>query len=146
MAASVEAPRRTGTTEGVPFRQVWKPRVVCVVDPTNPADALNAILPRIAENQRGCTVASYLLINPETSQAFVLAEDKPVAVEMARKGERSPYWPWLVGKYSFPRVTAEAAANVLEDIFEHLGIATAPAPKRAMPVQLDLFGLPERAA
>lgn len=32
MAASVEAPRRTGTTEGVPFRQVWKPRVVCVVD------------------------------------------------------------------------------------------------------------------
>ncbi|WP_313114948.1 hypothetical protein [Stenotrophomonas indicatrix] len=146
MAASVDAPRRTGTTEGVPFRQVWKPRAVCVVDPINPASALELILPRIAENQRACSVASYLLINPETSQAFVLQEDKPVAVEMARKGERSPYWPWLVGMYQFPRVTAEAAANVLEDIFEHLGIATAPAPKRAMPVQLDLFGLPERAA
>ncbi len=146
MAASVEAPRRTGTTEGVPFRQVWKPRAVCVVDPINPASALELILPRIAENQRACSVASYLLINPETSQAFVLQEDKPVAVEMARKGERSPYWPWLVGMYRFPRVTAEAAANVLEDMLEHLGIAT-PAPrKRPMPVQLDLFDLSGRAA
>ncbi|WP_258317337.1 hypothetical protein [Stenotrophomonas rhizophila] len=146
MAVSVDAPRRTGTTDGVPFRQVWKPRVVCVVDPLNLAGALESILPRIAENQRGCTVASYLLINPETSQAFVLAEDKPVAVEMARKGDRSPYWPWLVGKYSFSRVTAEAAANVLEDILEHLGIAAEPAPKRRMPTQLDLFGLQDSAA
>ncbi len=146
MAVSVDAPRRTGTTDSAPFRQVWKPRVICVVDPINPAESLNSILPRIAENQRGCTVASYLLINPETSQAFVLAEDKPVVVEMARKGEKSPYWPWLVGKYSFPRVTAEAAANVLEDILEQLGIAAEPVPKRRMPTQLDLFDLQGCAA
>jgi hypothetical protein len=43
-------------------------------------------------------------------------------------------------------VTAEAFANVLEDMLEHLGIAT-PAPrKRPMPVQLDLFDLSGRAA
>lgn len=137
MAVSVDAVRRPGTTDSVPFRQVWKPRVLCVVDPTNPAEALNSILPRIAENQRSCSVASFLLINPETSQAFVLAEDKPVAVEMARKGHRSPYWPWLVGMYQFPRVNAEAAANVLEDIFEHLGIQ--PPPARRHPEQLDMF-------
>ena len=69
-----------------------------------------------------------------------------MAVEMARKGEKSPYWPWLVGKYSFPRVTAEAFANVLEDMLEHLGIATPTPRKRPMPVQLDLFDLSGRAA
>lgn len=146
MGKTVDASRRTGTTEGVPFRQVWKPRALCTVDPASPGEALSRIVPRIAENQRACSVASYLLINPETSQAFVLPEDKPVAVEMARRGTRSPYWTWLVGLYRFSRPDAASVQAVLEDIGEHLGFEVESAPEPYQPAQLDLFGPAGRAA
>lgn len=146
MSVSVEASRRKGKTDGAPFRQRWKPKALCVVDPTNPDQALSRIIPRIAENQRACGIASFLLINPETSQAFVLRADKPIAVEMERMATRSPYWPWLVGKYRFGRVAAEFVQAVLEDIGEHMGFEVEPAPEVYKPVQLDLFGAASRAA
>lgn len=139
MGKSVEAKARPGRTTSVAFRQVWKPRPLCVVDPASPIEAVSRIVPRITEIQRACTTASYLLIDPATSQAFVLPEDKPVAVEMARLGTRSPYWPWLVGLYRFTKADEQAAVLVLEDIREHLGIVApaAPAPERFE--QLSLF-------
>ncbi|HFF2842559.1 TPA: hypothetical protein ACGCEE_000278 [Stenotrophomonas maltophilia] len=147
MAASVEAPRRTGTT-GSAFRQQWKPQAMCVVDAKRPIDAVAKIIPRILENKRACTASSYLLIDPATSRAFVLPEDKAAAVEMARLGPRSPYWPWIVGLYRFSKADdlAMAAEALLEDIRDHLGIPQ-PAPKPvSLQVQLDLFGMPELAA
>lgn len=139
MSNSVEAKPRPGRTAGVTFRQVWKPRVLCVVDPASPIEAVSRIVPRITENQRACTTASYLLIDPATSQAFVLPEDKPVAVEMARLGARSPYWPWLVGLYRFTKADELAAAAVLDDIREHLGIVAPAEPGPERCEQLSLF-------
>jgi len=91
-------------------------------------------------------VATFLLIDPTTSQVFTLAEDKPVAVEMDRLATRSPYWPWLVGRYRFTKADTAAASAVLEDIREHLGIVVpepAPAPRHQ---QLDLFAHMDAAA
>ncbi|MEI4518674.1 MULTISPECIES: hypothetical protein [unclassified Stenotrophomonas] len=139
MSKSVEAKARAGRTTSVAFRQVWKPRALCVVDPACPIEAVSRIVPRITENQRACTSASYLLIDPTTSQAFVLAEDKPVAVEMARLGMRSPYWPWLVGLYRFTKADELAAVLVLDDIREHLGIAAPAPPAVERFEQLSLF-------
>ncbi len=139
MGKSVEAKARPGRTTSVAFRQVWKPRPLCVVDPASPIEAVSRIVPRITEIQRACTTASYLLIDPATSQAFVLPEDKPVAVEMARLGTRSPYWPWLVGLYRFTKADEQAAVLVLDDIREHLGIVAPAAPTTERFEQLSLF-------
>lgn len=145
MGKSVEAATQTGRT-ATAFRQVWKPRALCVVDPASPIEAVSRIVPRITENQRACGVASYLLIDPATSQAFVLPEDKPVAVEMARLAARSPYWPWLVGTYRFSKSDSQAAAAVLDDIREHLGIVAPELPPATRHVQLDLFSAMDAAA
>lgn len=139
MGKSVDAKPQPGRTTGAAFRQVWKPRAVCVVDPASPIEAVSRIVPRIIENQRACGVASYLLINTETSEAFVLAEDKPVAVEMARLCTRSMYWPWLVGLYKFTKADELAAGCVLEDIREHLGIVAPPPEPVPHFEQLSLF-------
>ncbi|RLK56249.1 hypothetical protein BCL79_0632 [Stenotrophomonas rhizophila] len=146
MGKSVEAKARPGRTTGVAFRQVWKPRPLCVVDPASPIEAVSRIVPRITENQRSCGLTSCLLIDPSTSQAFVLAEDKPVAVEMLRQGPRSPYWPWFVGVYRFTKADASAAASVLDDIREHLGIAPPPPAAPSLTLQLDLFTAMDAAA
>ncbi len=146
MDSSVEAKPRAGRNGSVAFRQVWKPRLLCVVDPASPIEAVALIVPRITENQRACTSASFLLIDPVTSQAFVLAEDKPVAVEMARLGTRSPYWPWLVGLYRFTKADELAAALVLDDIRTHLGIPTPASPATDRFEQLDLFAAMGAAA
>ena len=128
MKSSVEAVANPAKVTATPFRQSWRPRVVCVVDRSNPEFGASRILARIKENERGGGTSSYVFVDAVSGCAYVMTEDQQFLRDVLARLHRSPWFARLVGHYctvrpadpKIPvlRVTQELLVG---DLLEHFG-------------------------
>jgi hypothetical protein len=126
MKTSVEAVAevgiKKGRTAGVAFRQPdQSPIHLLVIDPNCLMPSARSIVARILEIERSRGVGAYLFVN-DALQAFVITEEKPLALQWAKARFRE-----LVGYYRTVRpadrripTLAPIATGLVEDLTEHL--------------------------
>lgn len=125
MASTVDSSARratVGRTSGVAFRKTHAPIPLCVVDPEDLAPTIAGVIFRMSEIEKARNCGAYLFVDPRTGNAYVVAEERSVALLWIR--ER---FGWLVGFYSTRKVPGipilkPTADGLREDILDHLGL------------------------
>lgn len=125
MVSTVDATARkatVGRTAGVPFRQRHNPVPLCQLDPFDLAPSVRSLIAQMAAIEKARNCGAYLFVDPKTGQAYVVSEERSIALVWVRDR-----FGWLVGFYSTRKVPGmpllkPTADGLREDILDHLGV------------------------
>lgn len=113
-----------GRTSGIAFRQCRNPTPLCMVEPEDMAPAIKSLISRISEIEKARNCGAYLFVDPKTRQAYVVSEERSIALVWVR--ER---FGWLVGFYRLAKskdhrypMLKPTEDGLREDLADHLGL------------------------